>query len=1162
MTMSQGRIATFYSYKGGVGRSFLLSNSAVLLAQWGYRVLCIDWDLEAPGLHYYFRPYMDVPVTGLTDMALAVREGERVGALDHITPVALPDGATLDLIAAGGVGNDYVPKLQSIDWEQLYLEHDFGNVLESWRERWLDAYDVILVDSRTGISDSGGICTAQLPHILAYTFTANQQNVDGVLDVVRRASVTRNSLPYDRSRLLTLPLLCRFDMSEEYERAAEWREKLRGELKPSYDAWVPDGSPVERVLDNCTVPYSAYWSFGEDLPVVTEDFRNPQLISHSIASIAALIARNLEDARLFTESRDAYVDAAIRTGRRGGHYQYDFFISGTPKTESEATRLAALLAEAGLSSFSALQPDAGPRESLRPVIDSSRHLVLLARDSVDSWHRDELNYFLRQTLDEQSDRTVFPVVGSTRVLRDLPSLVHALPSYSLAEGQLAEVARGISARARSQSTHVDFDTASSAGRGRVFVAHMPEDRAWAEWVSWTLREAGYEVDQDWPGRQGDSFLTTVLGLPAEDRIVALYSAAFLGEGGMPRDQSAALLAMPEKFIALRVEEIDVPGAVQRHGFTDLFGVEEREAREALLRAVENPISTPTTPPAFPASGTTESRVPGDRPSAWNLPTRNAGFIARDDLMLEIKTRLTDSTTRAPLALTGPCGVGKSQLAIEYAHHYRSEYDLVWYMQGAYTSSLAELAAALGCWQADSSDVDGVRALHQELRERSRWLLIFDGVENPVDLAGLLPNGDGHVLITSRNPHWRQVATTLEVDVLPRADAVALLTSRHRNLTKGYATQLAEALDGLPLALAQAAEALYVFPPEEYLQLLAEHPAETLDEDRPSDYPGGYLTAQLAMSLNKLSQEKPEAALLLRACVLLAPVPLPLTPTALGATPRGFRQLLMAMEEAGLARVSGGSTRLPRLTLAVLRDHLSAEQRAPAAAKASELLIALDPDDAPDAEGRWRELAPHFLAIAPGDLVTTTARAVALRACWYLMELGDYGQALHRLQDLYATWERGLGGDAVETLMAASYLARASFVTEDRESAWKLDSDVFDRQQRLIGPDHPDTLRTATNLAIDLAAVGRTEQAVALGENNLRNQRDVLGEDHPDTLQTAANLAIDLESLGRTADANSLRDDTIARMRRVLGHNHSKSLHAIDRHKLRLPPLGAQQTPPF
>ncbi|SNX62639.1 CobQ/CobB/MinD/ParA family nucleotide binding protein [Streptomyces sp. TLI_55] len=1143
MTMGQGRIATFYSYKGGVGRSFLLSNSAVLLARWGYRVLCIDWDLEAPGLHYYFRPYMDVPATGLTDMALAVREGERVGALDHITPVTLEDGATLDLIAAGGVGNDYVPKLQSIDWEQLYLEHDFGNVLEGWRERWLDAYDVILVDSRTGISDSGGICTAQLPHILAYTFTANQQNVDGVLDVVRRASVTRNTLPYDRSRLLTLPLLCRFDMSEEYERAAEWREKLRGELKSSYDAWVPDGSPVERVLDNCTVPYSAYWSFGEDLPVVTEDFRNPQLISHSIASIAALIARNLEDARLFTESRDAYVDAAIRTGRRGGRYAYDFFISGTPKTEHEAARLGALLAEAGLSSFSALQPDAGPREDLRPVIDKSRHLLLLARDSVDSWHRDELNYFLRQTLDEQSDdRTVFPVVGSMRVLRDLPSLVQALPSYRLAEDQLGEVARGVAARVRSESGRVGFETGSSSGRGRVFVVRSPaEEGAWEKWVTWTLREAGYGVGQQWPGQRGDRFRTTLMGLPAEDRVVALYSAAFFGESGVPQDALEALLAQPEKFVPLRIEAVEVPGELQRHGYTDLFGVDEQEAREALLRAVENPVSTPTSPPAFPSARTTESRLPGVHPSAWNLPARNAGFIGRDDLLLEIRSRLTESTPRAPLALTGPCGVGKTQLAFEYAHRFSGEYDLVWRMAGADVSSLAGLAVAIGCARDDSSWGEAVRALRQELRDRSRWLLIFDGVEIPAALSGLLPSGDGHVLITSRNPHWHQVAATLDVGVLSNPDAVALLTSRSRGLPEPMTIELVDALDHLPLALVLAADALYVFPPEQYLLLLQQHAAEALHDDGPPDYSGS-LASQLESSLTRLAEQNAEAALLVRACTLLAQAPLPLNAAALGSGPGAFRQLLMMVERTGLARVSGGSILMPRLTQAVLRDLLRPDERAAAATLASRLLAALVPGDTdPDAWQRWYDLWPHYLAIAPSDIVTEEARLATLKACWYLMEKGADAEALSRLGDLYETWKRESGAEAVETLAAAGYLAHAHYVMGDPEGAYLLDTQLHSSQRSLFGVEDPDALRTATNIALDLAARGRYQEAADLGEKTLIIQRGVLGPDHSDTLHTANNLSIDLETLGRFEDAG----DVLSAPQRT-----------INRRKRRHPPKGA------
>ncbi|MGI3226041.1 tetratricopeptide repeat protein [Streptomyces sp. GTA36] len=461
--MPNGQIVTFYSYKGGVGRSFLLANVATLLAQWGYKVLCLDWDLEAPGLHYYFRPYMEVPQSGLVDMVLSVRNEQPVDALGHVTPVILPGNVKIDLIAAGGVNSGYVSAVQSIDWDSLYSNADFGNILEEWRNSWIDSYDIILVDSRTGISDSGGICTSQLPHILAYAFTANQQNLDGVLDVVARAAEARNGLPYDRSRLLTLPLLCRFDMSEEYERATEWRQKLGTELKPSYNAWVPESSGIDRVIDNCTVPYSAYWSFGEELPVLSEDIRNPRLVSYSIASIASLLAHKLEDIALFTESRDAYVDGAIRIGRRGGEYRNEVFISGASNMMHEARELSRLLTAEGVSTFFPWEQSSSSDsyawgERLRAAIDTSQHFVLLIRDGMKTQQRDELNYFLRQTLDEHSDRKVFPVVASRDAVQGLPSIVKGVTTYSLSDNAPISIARMIKNEI-SEDGHLDNSAA-------------------------------------------------------------------------------------------------------------------------------------------------------------------------------------------------------------------------------------------------------------------------------------------------------------------------------------------------------------------------------------------------------------------------------------------------------------------------------------------------------------------------------------------------------------------------------------------------------------------------------------------------------------------------------------------------------------------------------
>ncbi|MCX5332705.1 FxSxx-COOH system tetratricopeptide repeat protein [Streptomyces sp. NBC_00140] len=1164
MNKLDGKVVTFYSYKGGVGRSFLLSNTATLLAQWGYRVLCIDWDLEAPGLHYYFRPHMASPETGLVEMVLGARDGRSVDALGHITPVNFPDGSRLDLIAAGGVGGDYVPNVQGINWDALYEERDFGNVLEDWRRRWIESYDVIFVDSRTGISDSGGICTAQLPHILAYAFTANQQNVDGVLEVVARAAKARNGLPYDRSRLLTLPLLCRFDMSEEYERAADWRRKLQPDLKPSYNAWVPEGAAVERVLDHCTVPYSAYWSFGEELPVLTEDFRNPQLISYSLASVAGLIARNLSDVRLFTESRDSYVDAAIRTGRRGGQYQYDFFISGAANTSDDANKLAALLAAEGFTSSRGQSRDDDPLT----FIDTCRHLILLARDTVESQQRVEVNYFLRQTLDEQSDRALFPVITPRHVLRDLPSIAQSIPPYALSEDGLPSVARAISARMRGDTPPTAAPENSYASPDEhVYISHAGPDRAWAEWVAWQLQDAGYTVELDvWHWGAGDNFVERVDQSVRRGRTIALFSEAYFHPDRYTMAEASEVLAAGGKLIPVRIEHAVAPPALRALLAPSLVGLDEEEARAVLLQAVAGPLGTPISRPGFPgADGSRRSsasgpRLPGSLPKVWNLQPRRANFVGREDLLMEVRTGLTESRTAPALALSGRIGVGKTQLAIEYAHRFSGEYELVWWVEAdlSILPQLAALAWLIECADAGVSEQEAVRALLNHLRTRPRWLIVFDNAEEPADLTQHLPTGEGHVLITSRNPLWHQVASPVEVDVLSHTESVDLLRARSPRLSEKDAGRLATALDGLPLALAQAGESLYLFTADQYLRQLEEHADAAVGDGSPLDYPGS-LSSQLDESMIRLHSEDALALDLLRACALLAPEPFPLHAcdpvrapgddadgealVQLLSSPRVFRHTLTAMERLGLARGSGGSIQVDRLTQAVLRDQLTSEVRAEAARHASALLAIAYPGQASDPETwpHWPALLPHLLAISPADLTTPLARYAACEACWYLLDRGDARAALTRLRELFRDWEQRFGGDSEDSLWAAAYLARAYADTNKLAEAREVENSTLRLNQPRLGPNHPGTLRTFGNLSLRMAALGDTEEAHSLALETLERQRRQLGEDHPDTLVTAGNLAILLAELGRLEEALTLTEDTLARQRRVLGENHPHTL---------------------
>src|SRR5215467_13083239 len=130
--MSEGTIVTFYSYKGGVGRTFALANIGALLSLWGYKTLCVDWDLEAPGLHLYFKPWMkERNPTGLTELIQAHVEGMDPKWQNYITEVHFSSvKKPLLLMSAGLQDESYYQRMQALDWGELYESYNLGNFLE------------------------------------------------------------------------------------------------------------------------------------------------------------------------------------------------------------------------------------------------------------------------------------------------------------------------------------------------------------------------------------------------------------------------------------------------------------------------------------------------------------------------------------------------------------------------------------------------------------------------------------------------------------------------------------------------------------------------------------------------------------------------------------------------------------------------------------------------------------------------------------------------------------------------------------------------------------------------------------------------------------------------------------------------------------------------
>ena len=146
----------------------------------------------------------------------------------------------------------------------------------------------------------------------------------------------------------------------------------------------------------------------------------------------------------------------------------------------------------------------------------------------------------------------------------------------------------------------------------------------------------------------------------------------------------------------------------------------------------------------------ETRQGRDQPPAetvlrvWNIPARNLGFTGRDDLLDTVRERLLAGGTTVVHALHGMGGVGKTQLAAEYAHRFATAYDLAWWVNseqaGLIGDQFAAFGLALGCVQAGAEHRGGARGSAGQLRERGRWLLVFDNAEDPAEVAPWLPGG--------------------------------------------------------------------------------------------------------------------------------------------------------------------------------------------------------------------------------------------------------------------------------------------------------------------------------------------------------------------------------------------------------------------------------------
>ena len=494
------------------------------------------------------------------------------------------------------------------------------------------------------------------------------------------------------------------------------------------------------------------------------------------------------------------------------------------------------------------------------------------------------------------------------------------------------------------------------------------------------------------------------------------------------------------------------------------------------------------------------------PSLWSVPyRRNPYFTGQETLLSLLHSTLTAAKTPVPTqpqAISGLGGIGKTQLALEYAYRHRDEYQAVlWAKAESYESLVLDFvnfAQVLQLPQRDAQDhTITVMAVKHWLNSHDRWLLILDNADDLALLDPFLPaSGKGHILLTTRTHAQGTFAQGIAVEQMQLAEGTLLLLRRARVLTpqapleqasaadRSVAQQIVEMLGGLPLALDQAGA--YI---EEtgcslhaYLDRYRSQRTRLLRRRGRlvTDHPES-VTTTWSLSFEKVKQTSPVATQLLAFCAFLHPDSIPeellteevpdVEPTRLVNDLIAFDEGMESLRAYSLVRRHAGTeiVSIHRLVQAVLRDAMTEDQQQHWAERAVRVVNSLFPSGEPET--------------------------------WHLCE--RYLLTVQTCADLIAAWNM-VFPEAINMLnQAGVYLVERA----EYEQAEPLLLRALAIREQMLGANHPNTAQSLNNLAYLYEVQGQYEQAEPLYKRALAIHEQVLGANHPDTIIVRANYAV-------------------------------------------------------
>lgn len=732
----------------------------------------------------------------------------------------------------------------------------------------------------------------------------------------------------------------------------------------------------------------------------------------------------------------------------------------------------------------------------------------------------------------------------------------------------------------------------TAGTGRrIAVGHTGACQAWGTWVRDQADSAGFETAaRPWnpdPGTPlGDALAE--LGRDAHRTLLVLGATDRRPGGRTDTEWHTALTEAaaerPGRLALVLVGDTELPDPtvpgptvadlpVADLPVADLRGLTEQDARRALFALLGTPLADRGD---RPAPGTAP-RFPGTAPAVFSAPRRNPRFTGRDDLLNDIRATLLapgpDTPDHHRCALLGPSGIGKTQTAVEYVHRYGSEYDVVRWINAGFQSTareqLAELAPRLEvtAGQGIGNRIRAVQAALRSGRPYHRWLLVFDNADDVTEIEDLLPEGAGHILITSGNRTWsdNDRLHRLRVPPFSRAESVAYVLGRAPRVTRDEAELLADAVQDLPLLLSQTAAWLDAnpMPVADYLDLVHDTRPGHLDETgdtRPHTYPRA-LESSWSITLASLGQRSPLALELLKLLTCFTPdaVPvrlltrhgdrLPPRLAALAAESEAWNAALRDLAETSALRLVPGEDGTERAEVhrpyhALLRDALDEEERDTYSRAACAVLAAADPGEPLDAgtSSRYAELLPHLRISGALDSTDEDVSRLVLNCVEYLRSRGEARTGLRLCELAIARWHHRMPPDSSTMLILTHQHANMLRRMGRYREAEAVGRTVVDRLAATRPPGDPDLLRANNGLGGTLMALGSYLEAHELYRQAVRIEAASPKDDGRDNDQARSNLANVLALLGRYEESWQLYSGLVARRRERYGGDDYRTLY--------------------